>query len=147
MYRFSRSIFRSLSPLVVEERNSVTEARQYLLASCEATVSRLVVDRRYFANPPRSLFEQVRHLFSIQDQVTVRSVIETNLGLAVAYLERMPSEQAAMLGPHNCRALTRQGTSCRREPLPGRDYCPSHKHLEEVFGGEITEGSPVAAQF
>ena len=33
--------------------------------------------------------------------------------------------------PRNCRACTRRGTPCQREPLPGRDYCPSHKHLEE----------------
>jgi hypothetical protein len=34
-----------------------------------------------------------------------------------------------------CRAHTRKGTQCQREPLPGRDYCPSHKHLEEIFSG------------
>ena len=40
-------------------------------------------------------------------------------------------------GPRECRAHTRKGTPCQREPLPGRDYCPSHKHLEEPF--EATE--------
>ena len=28
---------------------------------------------------------------------------------------------------------TRKGTSCQRQPIPGHDYCPSHKHLEETF--------------
>ena len=37
--------------------------------------------------------------------------------------------------PRHCRAHTRKGTPCQREPLPGRDYCPSHKHLEETFDG------------
>ena len=33
----------------------------------------------------------------------------------------------------DCLASTRKGTPCQREPLPGRDYCPSHTHLEETF--------------
>jgi hypothetical protein len=36
--------------------------------------------------------------------------------------------------------LTRRGTPCRRDPLPGKDYCPSHKHLEEP-----AELMPIAA--
>jgi hypothetical protein len=30
-----------------------------------------------------------------------------------------------------CKATTRKGKPCQRTPLPGRDYCPSHQHLEE----------------
>ncbi|HZJ28492.1 MAG TPA: hypothetical protein VFD37_00720, partial [Solirubrobacterales bacterium] len=123
MYRFSRSIYRSLAPLVRADCGRCeTEARQELLRSCETTISRLVLDRRYFRNPPRSLFDQVRHLFSIDDQFRVRLVIERNLGFAATYLDRMPAEQSAMLGPHHCRALTRQGTPCRRSPLPQHEY-------------------------
>lgn len=33
--------------------------------------------------------------------------------------------------PRQCHAHTRKGTPCQREPLPCRDYCPSHKHLED----------------
>jgi hypothetical protein len=29
-----------------------------------------------------------------------------------------------------CRATTRKGRPCQRTPLPERDYCPSHQHLE-----------------
>jgi hypothetical protein len=28
------------------------------------------------------------------------------------------------------RATTRKGKPCQRTPLPERDYCPSHQHLE-----------------
>ena len=28
-------------------------------------------------------------------------------------------------------ATTRKGKACQRTPLPGREYCPSHSHLEE----------------
>jgi hypothetical protein len=34
----------------------------------------------------------------------------------------------------DCLASKRKGSLCQREPLPGMDYCPSHKHLEETFG-------------
>lgn len=139
MYRFSRSIFRSLSPRVVGSGTEARGARQDLLSACEATISRLVIDRRYFARPSHSLFDEVRHHFTIEDQLFVRTVIERNIALATTYLERMPSEQAALFGPHSCRALTRQGTACRRIPLPGHEFCPSHRHLEEAFGSDFVK--------
>jgi hypothetical protein len=33
-------------------------------------------------------------------------------------------------GIARCKATTRKGKACQRTPLPGRDYCPSHQHLE-----------------
>jgi hypothetical protein len=72
-------------------------------------------------------------------------VIDCNLRLAREFLERMP--EVALDGVvRDCRAHTRKGTPCRREPLPGRDYCPSHKHLEEpatapALGIEALEGA------
>ena len=38
---------------------------------CEAAVTRLAVDRRYFRRPTRSLFGEVRTLFAIGDQLFV----------------------------------------------------------------------------
>jgi hypothetical protein len=140
MYRFSRSIFRSLSPRIAGSGPEARSARQDVLTACEATISRLVIDRRYFARPAHSLFNQVRHHFRIEDQLYVRTVIERNVSLATTFLDHMPSEQAALLGPHSCRALTRQGTACRRLPLPGREFCPSHRHLEEAFGSDFVRG-------
>ncbi len=56
------------------------------------------------------------------------------MGLANAYLDSLPPEELDFLGHKaECQAHTRKGTPCQREPLPGRDYCPSHKHLEETF--------------
>jgi hypothetical protein len=140
MYRFSRSIFRSLSPRIVGSGPEARSAREEVLTACESTISRLVIDRRYFARPSRSLFNQVRHYFTIEDQLFVWTVIDRNVSLATNYLDRMPSEQAALLGPHSCRALTRQGTACRRLPLPGHEFCPSHRHLEEAFGSDFVKG-------
>jgi hypothetical protein len=140
MYRFSRSIYRELAPRVIETQHGGKSPRQQLLEACEATVERLAHDRRYFARPARSLFSEVRTHFAISDQLHVYKVIEGNINLAIEYFERMPAELGLDGLPRHCRASTRKGTPCQREPLPGRDYCPSHKHLEEPL-----EATPIAA--
>jgi len=138
MYRFSRSIYRELAPRAIGD--SQGSCRQQLLESCEQTMERLARDRRYFARPARSLFNEVRTQFPLSEQHLVYRVIERNINLATAYLERMPGELGLDGVPRSCRASTRRGTPCQREPLPGRDYCPSHKHLEEPL-----ESTPLAA--
>ena len=135
MYRFSRSIYRQLAPRVVEDPYDLTgcASKQKVLDSCEAAVRRLAYDRRYFARPARSLFNEVRVHFSMGDQERAWTVIECNMRLALEFLERMPEGIVLDGQPRQCRAHTRKGTPCQRDPLPGRDYCPSHKHLEETF--------------
>ena len=100
-----------------------------------SVIRRLAYDRRYFARPARALFNEVRMHFAIDDQLRVWMVIERNINLALEFLERMPEGAGSTGSPRQCRAHTRKGTPCQREPLPGRDYCPSHKHLEESFDG------------
>jgi hypothetical protein len=133
MYRFSRSIYREIAPKVVEDEHDPTGCRnkQQVLDACEGTIRRLTIDGRYFARPARTLFNDVRTHFAIGDQLAVWRAIELNIELAQEFLARLP-EGAGLDGiPRQCRAHTRKGTPCQREPLPGRDYCPSHKHLEE----------------
>jgi hypothetical protein len=134
MYHFSRSIYRELAPRVVEDEGEPTGCRnkQRVLDACEANIRRLACDGRYFARPARTLFNDVRAYFAMTDQLRVWRAIESNMALAQEYLSRLPD--GTWLGmPRACRAHTRKGTPCQREPLPGRDYCPSHKHLEETF--------------
>ena len=141
MYRFSRSIYRELSPRVIEEEPGDPHARQLLLEACEGTMRRLACDRRYFARPARSLFNEVRVHFPISEQLYIYKVIERNVSLAIDFLEKLPPDVALDGVPRECRASTRKGKPCQREPLPGRDYCPSHKHLEEP----VEELAPLAA--
>ncbi len=146
MYRFSRSIYRELAPRVVEDPRDPTGCanKQRVLDSCETAIRRLAYDGRYFARPARSLFNEVRVHFAIRDQERVWMVIERNLSLANECLERLPEELGLDAEQRQCRAHTRRGTPCQRDPLPGRDYCPSHKHLEESLEGAgtpLNEGS------
>jgi hypothetical protein len=131
MYRFSRSIYREIAPLVQENGATPAEGRRHVLDAAEATMRRLAYDRRYFARPARSLFADVRSHFPIHEQLHVYKVIDRHIMLALEHLEQMPDTVGLDGQPRQCRASTRKGTPCQREPLPGRDYCPSHKHLEE----------------
>ena len=137
MYQFSRSIYRELSPYVVEDERDPTGCtnKQLVLDACENVIRRLTYDRRYFARPARTLFAEVRVYFPLGEQLRVWRVIERKLDLAAAFIERFPEDAGIDGVERQCRAHTRKGTPCQREPLPGRDYCPSHKHLEETFDG------------
>lgn len=142
MYQFSRSIYRELAPRLAHKGAEACESKQRLLSACESTMSRLAVDRRYFAKPTKALFSDLRNLFLIQDQLYVYRVVDRNVRLALQYLESAPAEELASVGARECRAHTRRGTPCQREPLPGRDYCPSHKHLEEDPAATAPPGEP-----
>ena len=135
MYRFSRSIYRELAPRVIEDTRQPDEGqnKQQVLEACEGAIRRLACDRRYFARPARSLFNEIRPYFSVNDQRLVWIVVDTNIHLAVEFLARLPEDLGLDGRPPQCNAHTRKGTPCQRTPLPGRDYCPSHKHLEETF--------------
>jgi len=137
MYRFSRSIYRELAPAVIEDERDLTGCanKQAVLDACEDVIRRLASDRRYFARPARALFNDVRMHFSLHDQLRVWTVIEKNINLLLEFLDERPEELVLDGIERECRAHTRKGTPCQREPLPGRDYCPSHKHLEESFDG------------
>jgi hypothetical protein len=130
VYQFSRAIYRELSPLVAEH-GGCPDSRQKILDACEDTMQRLLHDRRYFAKPTKTLFDEIRVCFPLHDQVRVYQVVDRHVKLAGRYLDTTPPEELMIEGRRECRAHTRRGTPCQREPLPGREYCPSHKHLEE----------------
>jgi hypothetical protein len=120
MYHFSRSIYRELAPRVVEEADDAGKGRhkQEVLDACESAIQRLTYDGRY---------------------VYAWRVIEVNIGLAEKFLANCPGGVDLDGRPRHCQAHTREGTPCQRVPLPGRDFCPSHKHFEEFLAGsELT---------
>src|SRR5215210_2508381 len=108
MYRFSRQIYRELAPRVIEDPRDTTDCanKQKVLDSCEAAIRRLAYDRRYFARPARSLFNEVRVYFSMGDQLRVWTVIERNITLALNFLEQMPEELGLGDEHRECQAHT-----------------------------------------
>ena len=135
MYQFSRSIYRELQGQVVPERGEdIAVARQRFLRACEVSMERLATDRHYFARPTRTLFNDVRCFFAINQQTRVWRTVERTVALATEYVESQARSGVTFDGsPLCCHASTRKGTACQRVPLPGSKYCPSHKHLEEEF--------------
>jgi hypothetical protein len=143
---FSRAIYRELAPLILANRPStqVESNRRRVLRGCERTMERLVRDRRHFARPARSLFDEIRVYFSIASQLQVYTVVKRHVDTATAMLAMVPEEQLDPTGsPRQCQAMTRKGQPCQRPPLSRNEYCPSHQHLKESF--EELEGIELAA--
>jgi hypothetical protein len=132
MYQYSRAIYRSIKDLIDPYVPADTQAeyRRAVLSACEETMERLAKDPLYFSKPDRALFQDIRRYFPIRAQAQVAWVVEEGVGAAVAFISEQIEAGAFDGGAPRCRATTRKGKPCQRTPLPERDYCPSHQHLE-----------------
>jgi hypothetical protein len=132
MYQYSRAIYRSVKDLVdpYADQESQLEYRRAVLAACEETVERLARDPRYFARPDRTLFTDIRRYFPITAQAQVAWAVTQGIEAAVTWIDEQIEAGAFDGGVARCQATTRKGKPCQRTPLPERDYCPSHQHLE-----------------
>jgi hypothetical protein len=132
MYQYSRAIYRSVKDLIdpYVDPETQLEYRRAVLAACEETVERLARDPRYFAKPERALFSDIRRYFPITAQAQVSWAVAQGIGAAVRYIEEQLEAGAFDGGVARCKATTRKGKPCQRTPLPNRECCPSHQHLE-----------------
>jgi hypothetical protein len=132
MYQYSRAIYRSIKDLIdpYTDRHTRLESRRTVLEECELTMSRLAADPQYFARPDRALFQDIRRYFPITAQAQVAWAVREGVGAAIAFVEQQIEAGAFDGGIARCKATTRKGKACQRTPLPSRDYCPSHQHLE-----------------
>src|SRR4029079_11224253 len=132
MYQYSRAIYRSIKDLVdpyVDPETRI-EYRRQALDACEQTMERLATDPLYFAKPERALFQDIRRYFPITAQAQVAWAVNQGVKAAVDFIEEQIESGLLDGGIARCRATTRKGKPCQRTPLPERDYCPSHQHLE-----------------
>ena len=132
MYQYSRAIYRSIKDLIdpYTDQSTRLESRRSVLEECELTMSRLAADPQYFARPDRALFQDIRRYFPITAQAQVAWAVREGVGAAIAFIEQQIEAGAFDGGIARCKATTRKGKACQRTPLPSRDYCPSHQHLE-----------------
>ena len=132
MYQYSRAIYRSIKDLIdpYAEASVQLESRRSVLEQCEQTMERLAADPHYFAKPDRALFQDIRRYFPITVQAQVAWAVSQGVDAAVGFVEEQIEAGAFDGGVARCRATTRKGKPCQRTPLPERDYCPSHQHLE-----------------
>jgi hypothetical protein len=132
MYQYSRAIYRSIKDLIepYADREAQLEARRGVLVACEQTMGRLASDPLYFAKPDRALFQDIRRYFPITAQAQVAWAVQNGIKAAVDFIQEQIESGVLDGGIAHCRATTRKGKPCQRTPLPDRDYCPSHQHLE-----------------
>ena len=133
MYQYSRAIYRSLKDLIDPYADTFTqlEYRRAVLGQCEETMERLADDPHYFARPDRALFADIRRYFHIRAQAQVAWTVREGVNAATTFIEQQVEAGLLDGGIARCHATTRKGKACQRTPLPGRDYCPSHQHLEQ----------------
>jgi hypothetical protein len=133
MYQYSRAIYRSIKDLIDPYVDHFTrlEFRRVVLQECEQTMARLAADPQYFARPDRTLFQDIRRYFPITAQAQVAWSVREGMSAAISFIEAQIEAGALDGGVARCKATTRKGKACQRTPLPGRDYCPSHQHLEQ----------------
>ena len=134
MYQYSRAIYRSIRDLIDPYADGKTrlQYRREVLSACEHTMERLASDPHYFANPDKTLFQDIRRYFPITVQAQVCWAVSHGVGAAVEFVEVQIESGAFERGVARCHATTRKGKPCQRTPLPERDYCPSHQHLERT---------------
>jgi hypothetical protein len=134
MYQYSRAIYRSLKDLIDPYADTLLqlEYRRAVLSQCEETMERLADDPTYFARPDRALFADIRRYFPITAQAQVAWTVREGVSAATSFIEQQVEAGLLDGGIARCHATTRKGKACQRTPLPGRDYCPSHQHLEQT---------------
>jgi len=132
MYQYSRAIYRSIKDLIDPYVDGETqlEFRRDVLEACEQTMERIAADPLYFAKPERALFQDIRRYFPITVQAEVAWAVQEGVNAACAFIEEQIEQGALDGGVARCRATTRKGKPCQRTPLPEREYCLSHQHLE-----------------
>ena len=144
MYQLSRSLYRELGPMLPSEADQPEgrAERQYLLETCEASVRRLLLEPDSCVNPARSLFRDLRHLFDLDAQFDAWRVVTFHVDAGRVLAARMQESLR-----RECQAFTRSGDPCKREPRPGRRYCPSHYGLAEDLGAadSVPEPEPAIA--
>jgi hypothetical protein len=134
MYQYSRAIYRSVKDLIdpYVDRPTRLEYRRAVLCECEETMARLAQDPHYFSRPDRALFQDIRRYFPITAQAHVAWAVREGVNAAVGFIEAQLEAGLLDGGVARCKATTRKGKACQRTPLPSRDYCPSHQHLERT---------------
>ena len=125
MHKLTRSLYRKLAPALAQPADR--RAHEFLLDACDRTTNRVLMGEKLPGErPARSLFRNIRHLFSLNDQEVVLTAVRAHVQTTLLLAESLEGTRR-----RNCQAFSRKGAPCKREAQPGSHFCPSHKHLVE----------------
>ena len=120
--------------------------------SASETMARLARDPHYFARPDRRSSPTSGATSRSPHRHRSPGRCAKVVGAATSFIEQQIEAGLLDGGVARCHATTRKGKACQRTPLPGRDYCPSHQHLEHATTvaalsttGPLRQGSGVFA--
>ena len=133
MYQYSRAIYRSIKDLIDPYADERTQL-EYAPRRARGVRADDGAPRR----PTRSTSPVPTARCSRTSAATSRSPRRPRSrgrcarvsAAAIAFIEQQIEAGAFDGGIARCKATTRKGKACQRTPLPSRDYCPSHQHLE-----------------
>ena len=126
MQRFTRALWRALSPSLMPDPKRPGWSERYLMTVCEAGVARLAADPRSQPMAARSLFSSARSLMRAQDQLRAARIIEVHFARARSYFEAERDTEGLDGSTPRCAAVNRKGKPCGREPMWGTPFCVSH---------------------
>ena len=138
MYQFSRAIYREIATRDRRVRAAAEahEARPALLRAVHRAPGRPTATTS--PGPPARCSTTSGSTSRCGAQARVWRVVSAYLACADEWLARQPRQGYDATGnPLQCRATTRRGTACQRDPLPHNGYCPSHQHLAETEEREL----------
>ena len=143
MYQFSRSIYRELAPKIATASASGCASKQQrprrLRGDDAAAADRPALLR---ASRPSRCSRSCATYFPISEQLFVYRVVDRNVRLALRYLESVPPEELALVGAASAGRTRAAAPRASASRCPSRDYCPSHKHLEEDVELDRRQPSP-----
>ncbi len=87
MQRFTRDLWKALTPSLMPDPRRPGWSERYLLDACEASVARLAADPRSEPMASRTLFSAARSLMRAQDQLRASHIISRHLARARVYFE------------------------------------------------------------
>ena len=133
MYQYSRAIYRSIKDLV-DPYVTTKEQAEYREERCSRPASRRWSGWPAIRSTSRSPSGRSSRTFGATSRSPRRPRSRGRSArastAAVSFIEEQIEAGAFDGGVPRCHATTRKGKPCQRTPLPERDYCPSHQHLE-----------------
>ena len=127
---YSQVLYRELKDHVQPRRGhaDLIHQQRWVRRAVDDALHRLIREPRV-QRPERLLLREVRHCFAMSHLPRVVLAINETVSAALGFLDT-PECRELLTG--RCLAVTRSGDQCRRPPVTGEEFCPSHRHLREA---------------